>query len=86
MHFANRYFIRFDVQRWLHLNMIDGRTRLMLTPNQLPGYAPKSREKFSSFFFSVEFSVSIGMLENIEQPKRGNSCLRSRMRKSFLHY
>ncbi|CAF3752454.1 unnamed protein product [Rotaria socialis] len=32
---------RFDVQRWLHLNMIDGRTRLMLAPNQLPGYAPK---------------------------------------------
>ncbi|CAF1436666.1 unnamed protein product [Rotaria magnacalcarata] len=60
---------RFDVQRWLHLNMIDGRTRLMLTPNQLPGYAPK---RIALAAFSVKFSVSIGMLENIEQPKRDN--------------
>ncbi|CAF3685921.1 unnamed protein product [Rotaria sp. Silwood1] len=35
------YLQRFDVQRWLHSNMGDGRTRLILTPNQLPGYVPK---------------------------------------------
>ncbi|CAF3836154.1 unnamed protein product [Rotaria sordida] len=35
------YLQRFDVQRWLHSNIGDGRTRLILTPNQLPGYVPK---------------------------------------------
>ncbi|CAF3800670.1 unnamed protein product [Adineta steineri] len=32
---------KFDVQRWLHPNIGDGRTRLILTPNELPGYMPK---------------------------------------------
>ncbi|UJR31343.1 hypothetical protein I4U23_018839 [Adineta vaga] len=36
---------KFDVQRWLHPNMGDGRTRLILTPNRIPGYEPKKMLK-----------------------------------------
>ena len=38
------YVSRFDVQRWLHPKLGDGRTRLILTPNQLPGYVFKRKK------------------------------------------
>jgi hypothetical protein len=41
----------FNVQRWLHPTMADGRTCLIVMPDQLPGYAPKSRR---SCLFIVE--------------------------------
>lgn len=34
--------IRFDVQRWLHPNIADGRTRLVLTHEKASGYTPRS--------------------------------------------
>ncbi|CAF1154399.1 unnamed protein product [Adineta ricciae] len=37
------YSQKFNVHRWLHPSMGDGRTRLILTPNNTPGYVPQKK-------------------------------------------
>ena len=47
----------FDVQRWLHPNIADGRTRLVLTHEKASGYTPRSMSYELLVDFCAQFDV-----------------------------